>query len=279
MQQIEMSELHKTFQEVVQVVRRLNIRYLWIDTLCIIQDDPRDWMQESAKICQVYRDAYICIAASAAADCTAGLIQPFVSSVQGTYRRSDDAKFSIRISGMHSRQGSAPLEDRAWTLQEDLLARRVLYFAKRQLLWHCKAIAASEDGLLDGLECEESSLLKMRRNVVKLDGEHRVEAYDCWRRLAEMYSRRKITFEEDRLLALAGITVHFRDLLEDEPISGLWRNDFVAGLLWVPTYNSIRSPVPGIPSWSWLSIKGGINYDELWLAIGDKGNDYYVDPS
>jgi len=57
MRQIEMSELPKTFQEVVQIVRRLNLRYLWIDTLCIIQDDPKDWMQESADMCHVYRDA------------------------------------------------------------------------------------------------------------------------------------------------------------------------------------------------------------------------------
>jgi len=278
MQQIEMSELHKTFQEVVQIVRRLNIRYLWIDTLCIIQDDPKDWMQESVKMCQVYRDAYVNIAASAAADCTAGLIHRFVPSLQGTSGKNDETKIAIRISGIHSRQRAAPLEVRAWTLQEDLLARRVLYFAERQLLWRCKAIAASEDGLLDGLEYEESTLSRMRRDFVKLDGGHRAEAYQSWRRLAETYSRRKVTFEKDRLPALAGITPHFRDLLGDEPILGLWRDELVAGLLWVTHYDAIRSPVQGIPSWSWMSIKGGINYDELWFSSGHNGNDYYADP-
>ena len=51
MQGIEIQRLPQMFQEVVDTLRRLRIRYLWIDTLCIVQDDPQDWEQESANMC------------------------------------------------------------------------------------------------------------------------------------------------------------------------------------------------------------------------------------
>src|SRR3954452_14892826 len=64
---IPIEEIPKTYIDAFEITRSLGVRYIWIDALCIIQDDPEDWQLESAKMCDIYRNAYYTIAASAAA--------------------------------------------------------------------------------------------------------------------------------------------------------------------------------------------------------------------
>jgi hypothetical protein len=277
MQTIEKFELPKTFQHVVEILWKLRIQYLWVDTLCIIQNDKEDWERESANMNKIYKDAYVCIAATAARDCNAGLIQPYVPSIQGSSKDSNEWTSAIRVSGLHSRQPTLPLEQRAWTLQEDILARRVLYFGQGQLSWRCKSSAASEDGLLDGLLYEESDYMRLRKAVSELSPNNPTETHNIWRRLVETYSRRKATFDTDRVAALAGITYHFQELLRDEPVLGMWRYNLVVGMLWQTQAHAVRSTLASIPSWSWLSIIGAIHYDQQWTRLGAQ-HDYYLDP-
>lgn len=67
-----LSQLPKTFQDAVRITRRLGIRYLWIDCLCIIQDDVQDWEREAASMASIYRNSYLTIAASASSDSASG---------------------------------------------------------------------------------------------------------------------------------------------------------------------------------------------------------------
>jgi hypothetical protein len=49
-----LQEIPPTFKDAVEITRRLGIRYLWIDALCIIQDSPTDWAEESVKMAEIY---------------------------------------------------------------------------------------------------------------------------------------------------------------------------------------------------------------------------------
>jgi hypothetical protein len=277
---IELSELPKTFQETIDIVRRLGIRYLWIDTLCIVQDDKEDWERESAQMCQIYQNGFLTIAASAAENCHGGLIQPFVRSCLGTYGDSGKLVTSVRFGHWNSVQRHSPLESRAWALQEDLLSRRIVCFAQPQLFWRCNETMRSEDGLLDDIEWEDTFMARMRKSFVNIDTGNLNAVYESWRELAITYSARSLTFETDKLPALAGITQYYQELLRDEPMLGLWKRDLVAGLLWMVDYErseAIKS-VHGIPSWSWLSITGHISYKPIWDFGFKLNGEYHADP-
>lgn len=63
---IPWDKLPSTFQDAITVTRRLGIAYIWIDSLCIVQDDAQDWEREAAKMALIFESAYLTIAATAA---------------------------------------------------------------------------------------------------------------------------------------------------------------------------------------------------------------------
>ncbi|KAF2110935.1 heterokaryon incompatibility protein-domain-containing protein [Lophiotrema nucula] len=258
MQGIEFRKLPQMFQEVVQVLRHLQIRYLWIDTLCIVQDDTQDWEQESAKMCQIYRNAFVCIAALAARDCKQPLIYDFRTSFI-----DQNSGYACRVVDWHCKEGVLPLDQRAWAFQEILLSRRLLLFGKRQISWHCYGAHLCEDDFHRSVwqpgETTRTSNKNEFDNLVPEDVE---QIYECWQNIASEYSSRMITYDDDRLPALAGITTHFQSLLNDEPLVGLWRNHFVQGLAWKALPGASRNINRGIPTWSWLSVKGLFQYQQ-----------------
>ncbi|KAI8417701.1 hypothetical protein FOFC_00256 [Fusarium oxysporum] len=99
-QRIDFARFPKTFQDAIIVCRKLNIKYLWIESLCIIQDDEHDWAVESPKMCDVYQNAYLTIAAAAAHNSSEGLFHPRPFSVQKmfpTASRNDDKVEEVEI--------------------------------------------------------------------------------------------------------------------------------------------------------------------------------------
>jgi hypothetical protein len=149
---IDISELTKTFQHAIQITRRLNIRFLWIDSLCIIQDSKEDWLKESVVMGEIYQHGYCNIAATAAPDGRTGcflernplLAQPFrvhIDSYPGPRSKSGVYSLAPRVFW---EQGllQAPLLQRAWVVQERTLAPRVLHFGKGQLFWECHELVS-----------------------------------------------------------------------------------------------------------------------------------------
>jgi hypothetical protein len=138
----------KTFQDAVLFVRQHGVRYLWIDSLCIIQDSPEDWAFESARMGDVYKHAICNIAATAAADGSVGcffernaiLAQPLrvrIESFKGLY--SPTNLYDIVPQDFWSHEvADAPLNQRAWVLQEQFVSGRIVHCGKNQLLWECR---------------------------------------------------------------------------------------------------------------------------------------------
>lgn len=261
MSQIRLAELPKTFRDAVNITRRLGQKYLWIDSLCIIQDDEKDWQQEASLMAAIYENSFLTVAATSAENCEGGcglepwtwhIIEAHATTGDGKYRNLQPrTRYQMKLKrvGTTSKRQS-PLYTRGWALQELLLSRRVLYMANDHMRWKCQHIRHRED-----LETP----LKLDQPIDQLLGDwSRVATQDldieCSMDMIEKYSRMEFTYSRDRIPAFAGIT-HFQAArLKDEPLLGLWATKVARDLAWYSCADS-RARLSGLPTWSWLSSK------------------------
>jgi hypothetical protein len=147
---IPWSSLSKTFQDAITIARGLGVRYIWIDSLAIIQDDIDDWAQEASRMASVYQNSWLTIAATAASDGNDGCLSPHpIYCIDGKenghlYRilvreHIDHSSFgrSAELSNRPATRRRFPLLSRGWTLQEQLLAPCIIHFTEQELVWEC----------------------------------------------------------------------------------------------------------------------------------------------
>ena len=154
---IPLEDLPQTFQDAILTVRKLGLRFLWIDALCIIQDDLVDWAREAARMNDVYGSAYLTIVATSASSSTDGFLKRTQEmACRISYYKDAGAepagRFLIAYSGTGGDLGSwylnveiARWNTRGLTLHERLLSKRVLHFTERNLFWECRATDCSEE--------------------------------------------------------------------------------------------------------------------------------------
>jgi hypothetical protein len=263
----------KTFRDAIMVTKELGIQYIWIDSLCIIQDSASDWAYEAARMASVYIGALFTIAAAWAPNGTFGCFHAHQPSLRisideqrktGTHSVHTTHQMYLRpVPQGRKDLGEAILNTRAWTLQEIVLSRRTLFFAKDQMYWYCTSLYSSEDALESVQEVAETALnLPSLGPVARHGGQSLDMLYESWQVTMKSYSARNLTHSGDKFAALAGITDFFRGLVRDEAVAGLWKGDLGRGLMWqVPV--SVHGKIDtdgvvklGVPSWSWAKIKG-----------------------
>ncbi|KAJ8116157.1 hypothetical protein OPT61_g2362 [Boeremia exigua] len=265
---IKAQELPKTFQDAVRVCQHLNIRYLWVDALCIVQDDITDWNKTAAAMAEIYRHGYVTIAATASR-----------SSSEGIFRRVENRSRTRplrRMQGLAIREHRWPdyefnpgndygLEDypllrRAWVYQERRMFPRMVHFTSTQLVWECRHYIKGEDGTtLDGEESQDEAQ--------SLQDDELASRVLAWHTTVIEYSCLELTFEEDRLPAIAALVVEEMKMRpNDTYIAGLWKSTLLQDLLWTRLSNSFTNDTSGqgnrpqgsLPSWSWASITGSV---------------------
>ncbi|KAF8851598.1 hypothetical protein BDZ45DRAFT_601202, partial [Acephala macrosclerotiorum] len=234
---IRFDSLPLTFQDAVTFCRLMGVYFLWIDALCIKQDDREDWEIESATMGQIYRNAdFVLIAHSAVGDAdgflakfhrksSAVLLGSSNSKSGGVFEATlvDQASISISYSGL-SRRG--------WIFQERLLARRAVHFLLGDIL-----IENMGQQVLLGPEPISSHAF-----------------LDLWMGLVEGYSSCALTFSKDRISAITGVArVLHSKLSRQRFITGLWSQNFITQLLWLDNAKSSSVRVGQAPSWSWAS--------------------------
>lgn len=143
-------DLSNSFRHAFAICRKLKIQYAWIDSLCIIQDDKDDWEAEAAKMKDVYAGAYLVLSAAAAANGGVGCLFRRPPSHKIPFHSSNGREISLQIrksTAFHHKiftddqpkhdETTFPLLSQGWTLQERLLAQRVLHFGPLEMIWDC----------------------------------------------------------------------------------------------------------------------------------------------
>jgi hypothetical protein len=270
---ILMEQLPKTFIDAIEIVRNLGLRYVWIDSLCIIQDDKEDWRREAGKMGLIYERAVFTIAACHARDSRYGClfnrdmqqnavylnvpapVQIPLSAIMGqelgTFTATLDSKPSVSWIDFKS----SPLYQRAWVTQEWLLSRRMVHFFKHGLVWICNEISQNETG--------DDSLCP--RRIRK------------WINIIEDYSGREITHAGDKIIALEGLATEMQKARDDQylPKLGVWTSELVESLLWNPYYAIQRNKdIQAIPSWSWASTLGHLSLWDADVIPGREGPEH-----
>ncbi|RSL44918.1 hypothetical protein CEP54_014492 [Fusarium duplospermum] len=249
-------ELPATFRDAVFIAHQLGIRCMWIDSLCIQQDSEEDWVREAPTMWHVYGFALINIVAGHSEGPEDGLFPPRdISSVESLIVKSkwdDQLKTNYLLwnkSALRDDFESTPLTQRGWVFQERLLAPRILQFGKMQVYWRCSELFATEawpQGVhfatgealrfgtgLDALDKKASMeippISKWPQVAVNTASEEPVAA---WERLVAKYSNTKLTYGEDKLVALSGIAKLFQQMFKDRYLAGLWWSPFARLLCW-----------------------------------------------
>ena len=285
---IKLETLPKTFQEAIQTTRNLGIRYIWIDSLCIVQDDADDWAKESAMMASIYRNAYLTLAATAAKDGSEGLfksrqVDTYSHTLSGTQGGSDDVTIRATLHRKHdclravddlseSGLASLPLMTRAWCFQERLLSSRVLQFAADEMVWECEEATSCECDLVeDYMQHDWSQLTGGDVSAQEVPDRTLFRLPDMekhWFRLVRTYTVLNITKDFDRLPALSGIASTL--VAADDYMAGIRRSSALEDLAWLST----TSPPPRrpdtyvAPSWSWASVIGRIQHIQAWNLEG-----------
>jgi hypothetical protein len=234
--------------DAVTITRKLGQRYLWIDSLCIIQNSPEDWAKEAALMASVYGAACCTLAALSSEDGTQGckMVNEIWKSTGNHFidiKIHNDRQVYVRMyqqppatwaveygeEAKHTDTASIsnPLRYRAWTLQEAELSRRTIFFADRQLLWKCQELKGTAE--LPWVEQLSDQLFKTKPWPLcdgLQDDEHEGFFSDKrlrWYQLVEDYSLRALTKDSDKLVALAGLARDYQAMfLGAQYVAGMW---------------------------------------------------------
>lgn len=254
------SKFPKTLQDAIITTFKLNLRYLWIDCICIIQDDPDDVAREVSKMSQIFSEATVTISAASARSVHDGFLEPRRPSVD------PPLKLTAEITGgdmgaiyMEQPQRYKPEDDpislRAWTLQEHVLSSRTLMYSSRELWWSCSK--SSVQATTGSVNTPYSFILSEAGSRQSLD---------YWRSIIRDYTRRFLTFSSDKLPAIAGVASIYSGIFGGAYLAGLWEFAFGSELLWSSKRSDISRPaVQRAPSWSWAAVDGEICHD--WCPL------------
>ncbi|KAL1634757.1 hypothetical protein SLS56_002159 [Neofusicoccum ribis] len=302
MDDIAITKLPWMFLDAVKTARWLNVKYLWIDTLCIIQDDEEDREHETARMQNVFQNSYVTIVPARARCCRDGFLKAdnlWNSLATLPVRCENGEKGNMLLTPRRDKLARddfhttrEPLHERAWTLQEVVLAPRVLIYTHDSVVWKCFChdkglVYNSLTGEAFGRDwngyCASAGLITMRLcpsgriiqpavtatmpSFLLLDpGESaklsRAQARTCqlyriWEFLVQDYSNRRLTHAADKLPALAGLAAYFQRALNDAYIAGLWKGRFVHELCWTVDTKRAAATTGGA---------GGASYPAAWRA-------------
>ncbi|EKG11326.1 Heterokaryon incompatibility [Macrophomina phaseolina MS6] len=290
---IPLESFPTSFRDAVMVTRKLGFRYLWIDSLCIIQQDTHDWSTEAGRMSEVYRQATFTIAAAYAWNSSMGCFvdRPSLQLLP----------FEIQLSAAPKPNGEVlgpshppALFTRAWVLQEQVLSSRMLVFDNDQVRWKCISVYASEShpcgGDPDHFDRHENIRRRLRIGHHKEDFFHLPAPtngywsaqHRLWGDIVINYTHRAMTNSRDRLVGLGGIAGAIQQQTRDTYVAGLWKSQLHCDLLWhIPllgfdrrseslnasmSQRSTRNDHSVAPSWSWASVTLPVSFGVPWAT-------------
>jgi hypothetical protein len=287
--EIPYDHLPLTLRHAVKVTRQLRVKYLWVDALCIIQDQfpPTDWLAESGKMLDYYRNAYVTIGNLDGEASSSGFLFPRKYT---SVNIPGHEEISVRLQSARQRSSiytQSVLHTRAWCLQERLMSTRLLLFGEDQIFWECRTCCEREATVDTGIKILEYGVLFQGRRTEDLDhdmlrimaslgtdGISLREYMNIWYSIVEQYTSQRLTRATDILIAISGVATEIQRRTGHDYICGLWRQDWCKGLAWT------RRPggqVTGAPSWSWASKTGVVDFKVLQRSQDSNFNTTFED--
>jgi hypothetical protein len=265
--------LPKTLTDAIRVARSLDISYIWIDSLCIIQDDTIDKLHEISRMADYFRNATVTIAAASAPCANAGFLEVktdrlYEYSPFSFPCRLKDQKGTLIFSRERDFGTSEPLDSRAWALQETLLSRRLLVYGSQQVQWRCRELALRDGGSRRDYKSKAKSVIYDPEWYRQFASSEAGDCLSVWRSLLQEYTIRNLSESQDKLLALSGLASSF-GRGNGRYVAGLWQDRLQPQLLWKVAGSAETRPANyRAPSWSWASVDGGISCELCQLPPG-----------
>lgn len=284
------SALPQTLQDAIKVVTELGLKYVWIDSLCIIQDSPCDKGKEITQMAQIYSNAYVTISAANAESSSEGFLKILGSTSENPGSSLDDDLIKMpyrapdgEIGTMLIREEAPyhsmwePTSKRAWTLQERMLSPRNLIYGSR-LIWQCNTAQHSHGGVEDwSLDVLGAGNRKFSCGAFGPDNPSSTarpidfftlrQVFQVWYTAVQEYTRRSLTYPSDKLPAVGGMAKRFHEITGDTYLAGLWKSNLAHDLMW---HTNPSQPVRysnletwRAPSWSWACTDNKVSFDKL----------------
>ncbi|KAH6884837.1 heterokaryon incompatibility protein-domain-containing protein, partial [Thelonectria olida] len=290
--------LPATFRDAVITAYRLGHEFIWIDSLCIVQDGQHEWQSECPRMSSIYQSAVLTIAAPAAEDSTAGFLHSRETLTDSKYSpcpiqyRTEGGKPQGTLTIWYPRchpepapperhlkrnprdvlaeQPSSVLDNRGWVMQERILSRRTLYFGSFQMHFECHGALYYESLHEDNLNWQHRQVQEKDLGVTRRQFRERMLVIKAsttrfsswWHSFLEAYSTCDLSVSTDRMPAISGIPAS-----SDKYLAGIWERYLPEALLWMTTpntahlqCNSTRGREYVAPSWSWASSIGAVQF-------------------
>lgn len=275
---ISETEMPAVLRDAIQLTRALGIPFLWIDALCILQDDQSDWEQQCAEMHHIYGSAQLTFCVANSRSCNEGFLQPKNPRARLPFQSHRapgvEGSFLVQLYWPRNRSPSdeswclltdeimqSPWNKRAWVFQENKLSFRKFIFGRSNLYFDCGDIQhARGKDLTSGFYLPHIS--------ASLAAENTNDIYREWDEFVvyhySRYDASSFSYAADLLPALSGLARLFANRLKDFYYAGHWERDLYRGLAWINTPSPVSPPVQPagliIPSWSRLSGSGTESY-------------------
>ncbi|KAF7927088.1 hypothetical protein EAE99_005419 [Botrytis elliptica] len=282
----DIAYLPKTIQDAIILTRMMNIRYLWVDAICIIQssenDDYSEFQTEASKMRDYYANAECCIAASVANDAAEGFlrerllgrypIQFIFLTYPGTVgpdRQSITLHSKENVATLKNVIDESPLSKRGWCLQELSLPPRVLHWTSNGLYRECQSSYFLE-GSSKKWETYDYAATANPRDILAMPDD-KLLTHDGWHRLLRLLSEKGLTFSKDRIYAIHGIACLIIERLKVEYFNGVFRPHLAQGLAWNYSPRGPFDALPDVsveprddrfPTWCWAS-NGPVQFSDI----------------
>ncbi|KAF2744699.1 HET-domain-containing protein [Sporormia fimetaria CBS 119925] len=263
---LPVDRLPQTILDAFKTTQQLGFRYLWVDSLCILQDSPEDKLTEISSMAKIYSLSALTIVAASATKVDLGFLGPredfLRDNIRVPFLCKDGSLGTIALCRFPTQTfyhpDDNPIETRAWTSQERLLTNRALIYSHSGLRFACRQRLESS---ARGTEWLEGYWEPNYINVADSKDASK------WRTLVKQYSRRSLSHPSDKLLAIAALARAYGE--EEDYLAGLWRHSIVPDLLWnsdCESHTKDSAALHHAPTWSWASTDSRVSWP---MVLGD----------
>ncbi|KAB5513108.1 heterokaryon incompatibility protein-domain-containing protein [Coniochaeta sp. 2T2.1] len=262
-----LSELSRTIRHSIKIVRELGFGYIWVDSICIPQGS--NWNDEASRMHEVYGNAKFTLVAGAVENATESLLS-HRAAWQYSRLPCSLAGYSLetltpRLDEMRSGRSRVPVSSRAWTLQEERLSPRLVYWCGQMVYWSCSRVQRNELAVEPPRQPTDRFTRGPQRFMNLCWHRATDKLLDEWLGVVEDYLQRDLADATDRFPGISGMAVQFYQAFmpavenakpQEEYLAGLWRGNFARQLAW--SVEKAGDPMKNLravgPSWSWASL-------------------------